>query len=63
MIRVAVEHLGWPSRTGLARSWRDGRRLAVFPQVIPEGEGPVKTNLCGVWLVLRASLSWLGASK
>ena len=31
--------------------------------VIPEGEGPVKTNLVLVWFVLRASLSWLGASK
>jgi hypothetical protein len=39
------------------------RQNPAFPQVIPEGAGPVKTNLCVVWFVLRASLSWLGASK
>jgi hypothetical protein len=35
----------------------------MFVQVIPEGAGPVKTNGCVVLVVLRASLSWLGASK
>ena len=37
--------------------------IAVNALVIPEGEGPVKTNFCVVWFVLRAFLSWLGASK
>jgi hypothetical protein len=36
---------------------------AAYPQVIPEGAGPVKTTAAFAFACFEASLSWLGASK